>query len=287
MSLLRVRSRLRGKFTSIPILRPKAGPKGREYLRVRKSPVLHKAMIRGRVAQSRMMDRLTTLLLEGKISKENYDAYRRGIEKKGGRLQELAQKQLIRIEERDPLLQMLFKRERFVRDAGKWLHEKKSFTFGMLDIDFFKSINDRFGHAAGDTALIFFANQMNRVARKMGGFAGRWGGEEFVVAVPGGLREAARFVRALSRRLRVMFGRDTIRSVLEGQLFTFSAGFSSSTEGAAIDSLTRAADDRLKLSKDSGRNTATFFPAHPNSPVYAQFGISPDRSWLKGKRPRH
>jgi diguanylate cyclase (GGDEF)-like protein len=52
----------------------------------------------------------------------------------------------------------------------------------MIDIDFFKQFNDRYGHEAGDKTLIAVANQINAVVREPGEFVTRWGGEEFVYA---------------------------------------------------------------------------------------------------------
>ncbi len=55
-------------------------------------------------------------------------------------------------------------------------------TIIMLDMDYFKSINDILGHDEGDRALVSFAHCLHKVTRSKNAFAGRWGGDEFVVA---------------------------------------------------------------------------------------------------------
>ncbi|MDC1288371.1 GGDEF domain-containing protein, partial [Gammaproteobacteria bacterium] len=61
--------------------------------------------------------------------------------------------------------------------------EKKSFAVMLIDLDHFKSINDRYGHPAGDAVLKLFANVTNSVARRSD-IVGRLGGEEFAIVLP-------------------------------------------------------------------------------------------------------
>ena len=56
----------------------------------------------------------------------------------------------------------------------------------MLDVDFFKKVNDTYGHAIGDKVLKTCAKLMNRAVKNIkGGCVGRWGGEEFMILLPG------------------------------------------------------------------------------------------------------
>lgn len=57
-----------------------------------------------------------------------------------------------------------------------------SFSLFLLDIDFFKQINDNYGHTAGDNALRYLASQIQVMVNEQGGFAGRWGGDEFCLS---------------------------------------------------------------------------------------------------------
>ena len=61
----------------------------------------------------------------------------------------------------------------------------------MFDLDHFKSINDRFGHAAGDEVLRLFG-QVVRASTRADDIIGRFGGEEFIAIVPGGLESATK-----------------------------------------------------------------------------------------------
>jgi len=120
----------------------------------------------------------------------------------------------------------------------------------ILDIDHFKSFNDRFGHAAGDVVLL-------RIARIVMGTVGndasvfRYGGEEFVVIAPDLTRAAA---LALGERIR----RDVAShmDVAAGApLVTVSIGLATCADDASdYDSLFECADRRLYLAKSAGRN---------------------------------
>jgi diguanylate cyclase (GGDEF)-like protein len=120
----------------------------------------------------------------------------------------------------------------------------------ILDIDHFKSFNDRFGHAAGDVVLL-------RIARIVMGTVGaddsvfRYGGEEFVVIAPGRTRAAA---LALGERIR----RD-VASHMDADagspLVTVSIGLATCADDASdYDALFECADRRLYLAKSAGRN---------------------------------
>ena len=82
----------------------------------------------------------------------------------------------------------------------------ETFTVLMLDLDHFKSINDRFGHAAGDRALKHAAAVLKTGVREVDQLA-RFGGEEFLALLPGATLEAA---RPLAERLRGCLGAEPI-----------------------------------------------------------------------------
>ena len=84
-------------------------------------------------------------------------------------------------------------------DASEILGQRSSLI--MLDIDHFKAINDSFGHAAGDHALKEIAKILRRYADEdMGGAAGRWGGEEFFLLLPGTESSEAMHIAETMRR---------------------------------------------------------------------------------------
>ena len=123
----------------------------------------------------------------------------------------------------------------------------------MLDVDHFKRINDEHGHAAGDTVLVEVAGRIERSIRD-GDAAARWGGEEFIVRLPGiadddSLRRiAAELSRAVSSvPVQLAEGAITV---------TVSIGATRSSErgeGTAV--LIEQADEAMYNAKHSGRNT--------------------------------
>lgn len=122
----------------------------------------------------------------------------------------------------------------------------------LIDLDFFKSVNDRHGHDAGDSLLTAFGTLLARRVRKSD-VACRYGGEEFCLLMPRTeARAAARKVATLLRQwrsVRFEFGDET----LEG--LSFSAGVSDTLHcGESPERLVKAADEALLAAKASGRN---------------------------------
>jgi diguanylate cyclase (GGDEF)-like protein len=119
----------------------------------------------------------------------------------------------------------------------------------LFDLDHFKSINDRFGHAVGDETLKLFAATASRTLRASDVFA-RFGGEEFVVMLPGSLAEA----RAAAERVRVAFEKaaDMVAGCPLGA--TVSVGAATASMCADIPTLLTAADRALYRAKANGRN---------------------------------
>jgi len=121
----------------------------------------------------------------------------------------------------------------------------------MIDVDFFKRINDRHGHAAGDEALRVFSRVLRKETRTVD-LLGRLGGEEFAVVFPetgieAGLHVAER-LRAAAEQASFVFH----HSVPIG--FTVSIGVSLLRAGDSLDSLMARADDALYRAKHGGRN---------------------------------
>jgi two-component system cell cycle response regulator len=126
----------------------------------------------------------------------------------------------------------------------------------LLDVDHFKQINDLHGHAAGDAVLQSVARVLAAAARRSD-FVARWGGEEFVVALPqtgdAGARIAAERLRRAIAESRVEVGaREPVR-------VTVSIGLASATAPWSIDALVSAADEAMYAAKARGRNRVEVF----------------------------
>ena len=121
----------------------------------------------------------------------------------------------------------------------------------MTDIDRFKHINDRFGHAAGDAALAHFA-RLFAEERRSEDIVARVGGEEFALLLPGtNLRDAM----ALADQLCEKIGSTPIDLTTVGLPMTSSFGVATiSDNDTSLDDMTRRADRALYRSKRAGRN---------------------------------
>jgi diguanylate cyclase (GGDEF)-like protein len=130
----------------------------------------------------------------------------------------------------------------------------------LFDLDKFKSINDRFGHAVGDDALKVFAATASAKMRASD-VIGRLGGEEFAAILPGSAAEAA----MVAERLRLAFQAAGV--VISGHHIgaTVSIGIATAIPPVQIDPLLARADAALYRAKHSGRNRIEFdetdFPA--------------------------
>lgn len=130
--------------------------------------------------------------------------------------------------------------------------EGRAFGIALLDLDQFKLVNDSYGHLVGDRVLAALAGTLRRCAR-LNDIVGRFGGEEFVVFLPGADLEA---VRAFAERVRVAIERSGVQFMDEVNVpITVSAGVASIPScGETLNEALRVADDRLYAAKRAGRN---------------------------------
>ena len=129
---------------------------------------------------------------------------------------------------------------------------KRSEPVAMLlfDLDHFKAINDRFGHAAGDHVLRLFG-QVVRASTRAVDIIGRFGGEEFIAIVPGGLESATK----IAERVRSGFEASGLTVGTHSVGATVSIGAAISYDPVtSIDSLIASADAALYRAKHDGRN---------------------------------
>lgn len=129
---------------------------------------------------------------------------------------------------------------------------KRPLSLTMVDIDFFKKVNDNYGHQAGDQVLRVVADCLLTTVREGVDIAARYGGEEFALILPETTKEGA---RALAERLRVLIEEQRVDIGSETISVTASIGVSTHPEdGARTEVLVEAADNALYRAKREGRN---------------------------------
>ncbi|MBL8581812.1 MAG: GGDEF domain-containing protein [Rhizobiaceae bacterium] len=127
----------------------------------------------------------------------------------------------------------------------------------IVDADHFKMINDRYGHLAGDEALLEIAAAIERAVRK-GDFVGRIGGEEFAAFLVGAHdQEAARVAERIRREVEQILFRPEKSDAVP---LTVSIGGISCAPGATVSELMRSADKQLYEAKARGRNRVRLVP---------------------------
>ncbi len=123
-----------------------------------------------------------------------------------------------------------------------WTVDGDPFALILLDVDFFKSFNDGYGHYAGDQCLIAVARAMADVVAAHAGFIGRFGGEEFIVLAR---FESVETVVAIAASLRLAVRRAAIEHCHRGDaidVVTISGGIALCADGARPEALVKSAD---------------------------------------------
>lgn len=144
-----------------------------------------------------------------------------------------------------------FLEETLDRELSAAARGRSLLTILLLDLDHFKEFNDQYGHEAGDTVLRVVGSLLRGNTRSSD-IACRYGGEEFIVVLPGATLELgcerAEFLRVAFEQTEVMFNGKLLKA-------TFSVGVSTyPTHGSTREELIRAADMALYGAKRSGRN---------------------------------
>lgn len=168
-------------------------------------------------------------------------------------------------------IERVLSEERATRDPLTGLHNRRSFlekaqpiwsvaqrnardlSMIMLDLDHFKSINDRYGHDVGDSALVATAKALEGMVRE-GDIVARWGGEEFLVLLP---ETKLEFAVALAERLQTALAEIRLPSGNAEIRFTASFGVAHKQNHKNEQSLISEADQFLYQSKNTGRNKIT------------------------------
>ena len=140
--------------------------------------------------------------------------------------------------------------ERQELEVARWQRYGGELLMAVLDIDFFKRINDNYGHLAGDKVLKIIATELAKRLRKTD-FIARFGGEEFVLLIPGTPLEGA---QQLLETLRTAIESCPFHFKGERVTITLSAGVSAFAAGERAEQVFERADQALYRAKRSGRN---------------------------------
>ena len=140
-----------------------------------------------------------------------------------------------------------------VKEA-EFVRYKRNYSIIIFDIDYFKKVNDTFGHDAGDAVLMAFASILKKEARTVD-VVGRFGGEEFMAILSetdtkGGAVFAEK-VRKHVEKARFMYKGKRIE-------VTVSSGVSERKNQVSLDKVVKSADDRLYKAKENGRNQVVY-----------------------------
>ncbi len=140
--------------------------------------------------------------------------------------------------------------EKFNFEISRFKRNNKPFSIVMGDIDYFKKINDTYGHVCGDTVLQKIAALMRASLRHQDS-VGRWGGEEFIILLPEtGLQGGVQSTEKIRRRIQSeQFDHD-------GKSFTVTMSFGVSLydHSLPMEKIIKTADERLYKAKAAGRN---------------------------------
>ncbi len=138
--------------------------------------------------------------------------------------------------------------------AEEWSHTRQSIAFLLLDLDFFKRLNDTQGHLAGDLCLQSVAGFVAEAVRPYGGLAARYGGEELAVLLPGlGLDRALQVAESLRAGIEAL-AIPNAGAPLGHLTASVGAAAMLPTTGATPEGLIEAADLALYQAKEEGRN---------------------------------
>jgi len=142
--------------------------------------------------------------------------------------------------------------ELFVSSYKTMLQRDAELSLILLDIDFFKHINDKYGHNIGDTILVQVAHSLLKVLRNID-IVARWGGEEFIMLLPSATLENALYLAEKIRKHIEELELDRVEDKI-----TVSLGVTTLKVGESMEDAIERADVALYEAKRSGRNCVKF-----------------------------
>lgn len=197
---------------------------------------------------TKVRDRSGTVIAYSDVSRDISE--RRAMER---RLLE-SEEQLRRLATTDSLTGV-FNRRRFLETATEEAYRVRRYgrqlSLAIMDVDFFKQVNDRYGHPAGDAALVMLARVSRETLRESDVFA-RFGGDEFVVLMP---ESDAVVAGEVAERLRVRVAAEEIEVGQDRFNVSLSIGVATmGSENDGVEDLLKRADAALYRAKMAGRD---------------------------------
>jgi diguanylate cyclase (GGDEF)-like protein len=146
-----------------------------------------------------------------------------------------------------------FFEKHIVVEAARSRRERQPLAIALLDIDNFKSVNDKYGHQCGDDCLVAFADMLKEVVKRPSDLLSRYGGEEFVVLLPNTTNDGAHKVL---EKFRLAIENLVVKTHGNSIQFTVSAGVTSRVIGPdkEYEKMIAFADKLLYQAKEAGRN---------------------------------
>ena len=143
------------------------------------------------------------------------------------------------------------------KELKRAARRQSALSIGMCDIDYFKQVNDTYGHQAGDVVLCGVVEAIQKCLRG-DDLVGRYGGEEFLVVAPDstGLKQ-----EGVYERLRYQIDQLKVATRFGDVNVTVSIGVAGTDDGQTVDHLLAAADAALYRAKKAGRNRVVYAAA--------------------------
>jgi len=161
-----------------------------------------------------------------------------------------ALKELARTDELTGLLNRRGMSERVSQELIRSVRDDQEMSVVLCDVDFFKKVNDQYGHDVGDQVLIRLADKLQATVRGSDS-VGRWGGEEFLILLPNTSVEKA---YQLVERIRLSIARQDYQFHGANFNISISCGLASTKFSRDMRTLLKAADISLYEAKEQGRN---------------------------------
>lgn len=156
------------------------------------------------------------------------------------------------------LLNQITLKQRLETELNRSQRQKSDLCYVMIDLDFFKKVNDTYGHVAGDQVIKSLSQLLRKRLRKSDQI-GRYGGEEFGIILPDTPIDKALQIIDDLRQLFMQISYYVDQAEFSS---TFSAGVSCSTSFTSHSKLIEAADEALYLAKNQGRNRVVVHPSN-------------------------